>query len=439
MATALKLNALTSGTLMLAFALEAASAPVRAEPLSVETLQKSIPGSRINLDTPLGSVVPIAYGTDGSLEGSAGAVAFFLGSSKDRGRWWIEDAKVCHQWKVWFNGDKKCFRIELKSNSRIEWTDQDGDKGTGTIVSLGTEAQKPQQQVAANVERPAAPPPAMHVAAPSTAVTPSPSVAAAPMPPAKRPEAREPRSAAIEIAPSTRSATTAQPVSARPAVSAASPRAGGGNAKAPANAARDLAVRAVPVEKAEVRPGRRVAALDVPPPVAKSEAMARSSDATFQLASARTYSVVNVPEGDVLNVRRGPSAETEIVATIAQRATGIRTVGECQDDWCPVRSGHRVGWVHRYFIWPDAPGLAVRRPPPQRDARDAITYRVVRVPYDDVLNMRRQADGDSAIVGSIPSEGKRIRMTGYCVGEWCPVSHGQSAGWVNRRYLAIEF
>ena len=167
--------------------------------------------------------------------------------------------------------------------------------------------------------------------------------------------------------------------------------------------------------------------------------MARASDATFQLARAATFRVVNVPEGDVLNVRRGPSAETEIIATIAQRATGIRTVGECRYDWCPVRAGHRVGWVHRYFIWPDAPGLSVRRPAPQRDARDAITYRVVRVPFDDVLNLRRQADGESAIVGSIPSEGKRIRMTGYCVGEWCPVSHGQSAGWVNRRYLAIEF
>ncbi|MGH8337355.1 MAG: hypothetical protein ACRETL_11175, partial [Gammaproteobacteria bacterium] len=39
--------------------------------LSGNELRQDIPGATINLDTPLGSVVPVTYGADGSLEGSA--------------------------------------------------------------------------------------------------------------------------------------------------------------------------------------------------------------------------------------------------------------------------------------------------------------------------------------------------------------------------------
>jgi uncharacterized protein YraI len=55
------------------------------------------------------------------------------------------------------------------------------------------------------------------------------------------------------------------------------------------------------------------------------------------------------------------------------------------------------------------------------------------------LNLRRRPASESAIVGTIPSNGKRIRLTGYCVGEWCPVKHNLSNGWAHRYFLALEF
>ena len=71
-----------------------------------------------------------------TLEGRAGAVAFFLGSQKDRGKWWIEGSKLCHRWNTWFNRRTSCVRVYQEADNRISWIDQDGDRGTGTIVAL---------------------------------------------------------------------------------------------------------------------------------------------------------------------------------------------------------------------------------------------------------------------------------------------------------------
>ena len=107
-----------------------------AELLSGAMLRQNIPGARIQLDTPLGSVIPIAYGEDGSLQGRAGAVAFFLGAQRDRGKWWVEGSKLCHRWNTWFNGRVNCVRVYREADNRIEWVDQDGERGTGAIVEL---------------------------------------------------------------------------------------------------------------------------------------------------------------------------------------------------------------------------------------------------------------------------------------------------------------
>ena len=108
----------------------------------------------------------------------------------------------------------------------------------------------------------------------------------------------------------------------------------------------------------------------------------------------------------------------------------------CVGEWCRVRYGQSVGWVHQYFIETEQGARKVSQP---ADARTAISYRVVRVPPSDTLNVRRLANGDSDVVGTIPSNGSKIRMTGFCVREWCPVVHGSKAGWVNRQYLALAF
>jgi SH3-like domain-containing protein len=356
-----------------------------AELLSGAMLRQNIPGARIQLDTPVGSVIPIAYGEDGSLQGRAGAVAFFLGAQRDRGKWWVEGSKLCHRWNTWFNGRVNCVRVYREADNRIEWVDQDGERGTGAIVELRNVVDS-------------APKPSL-IAAPTHKVA---SQAAA-SEPVKRAPKREPETsnAVIErarIAPSIPAPPA--PEKKPEAQKAPSPR---------------------PTKSASV------VRMAVPPPPKKA---AKSVD------PAVTFRVVNVAFDDVLNVRSGPSPIAKVVSTIPPRATGLMKVAPCEGEWCPVQHGQSTGWVHLYFI---APEDGARGGTVARTLRNPIMYRVVRVAPYDVLNLRRRPASESAIVGTIPSNGKRIRLTGYCVGEWCPVKHNLSNGWAHRYFLALEF
>lgn len=85
---------------------------------------------------------------------------------------------------------------------------------------------------------------------------------------------------------------------------------------------------------------------------------------------------------------------------------------------------------------PGQPAQQPPRPPPP-PIRD-ITYRVIGVAANDVLNIRSGPNSDMAIVGTIPPDAGGIRMEGGCTGQWCPISYRGVRGWVNRRFLAGE-
>lgn len=342
------------------------------EPLSGETLRQQIPGAKIQVDTPLGSVVPVSYGADGTLEGKAGAVAFFLGSPKDRGKWWIEGSKLCQRWNTWFNGRTNCARVFRTAENRIEWIDQDGDKGTGTVVELS----KP-----------------------------------APVMPTSEPKVV--RQAAVN--PPVKPASETKPP--MPAKSAAAPA----RASVPPVPAKKVAQAGAKAERVARPP-------QAPPPPDKPATNAEP---------AVTYRVVNVAFDDILNVRSGPNASAPILSTIRPRTKGVVIAGNCEGEWCPVRYGRSQGWVNRYFL---APENGNRRSELARRSQPApITYKVVHVPAGDVLNLRRRPDPDAMVVATIPPSGQRIRLTGYCFEEWCPVAYGQSSGWAHRNFLALEF
>jgi N-acetylmuramoyl-L-alanine amidase len=65
-------------------------------------------------------------------------------------------------------------------------------------------------------------------------------------------------------------------------------------------------------------------------------------------------------------------------------------------------------------------------------------YRVTDVSADDVLNIRAGPNANLAIVGSIPANGRDVRIVGACSGQWCRIDYQGTAGWVNRHYLANE-
>ena len=143
--------------------------------LSGEALRDAVSGGTVEIDTPIGTTVPVKVGTDGSLNGEAGSVAFILGSSHDQGRWWIENGQLCQRWSTWFHGDKRCLRI-VRDGNRIAWERDDGETGTATLYP------KPPAVAVVAAEGPRSslggPPPVPDVAA--TELQPQPVTATAP-------------------------------------------------------------------------------------------------------------------------------------------------------------------------------------------------------------------------------------------------------------------
>lgn len=95
----------------------------------------------------------------------------------------------------------------------------------------------------------------------------------------------------------------------------------------------------------------------VPQPVPVTRKTAVSESKATRVGPPE-FVVVNVQPDDVLNVRSGPSAETQIVGGLPPGSRGIAIVGACQYDWCPIRHKSASGWVHQSYIASDAAPLA---------------------------------------------------------------------------------
>jgi len=92
-----------------------------------------VKGRVIHLKTDMGAVIPIKYLPDGKMIGNAGGLAFFLGASRDTGKWWIKDQRLCQKWRVWLSRDTMCMTLKQRGKI-VHWTANDGRSGTATIV-----------------------------------------------------------------------------------------------------------------------------------------------------------------------------------------------------------------------------------------------------------------------------------------------------------------
>lgn len=108
--------------------------PRTAEDAANEKLRQLVSGRTVNLDTPIGTVIPIEFGEDGRMRGKAGGLAGFLGSATDEGDWWIDKGKLCQRWKVWFKGEQQCLKFK-QSGQTIHWVSDNGRSGTARLVN----------------------------------------------------------------------------------------------------------------------------------------------------------------------------------------------------------------------------------------------------------------------------------------------------------------
>ena len=299
-----------------------ASGAACAEPVAMnnEAIKTAVDGATVEIDTPLGTTVPMRFASDGTVSGEAGKVAFFLGADRDHGKWWVARNLLCARWTVWFKGEISCMRL-TRDGQKIAWQrSADLEEGTATLIPKAPVEPPVKAQRSALGGPLETPAPHANFAQANAAMTApplpdSPPVAVASV--AAIPDFRAPAMTAPRLQPIPAPPIAAGPVPARPippAVSAAVQN----TAKAPAN---------------------------------------RSKVAGMTPASP-SFWVNGVARDDVLNMRREPSSEADIVGEIPADGHGVRIVGGCQEMWCLVSFDGAKGWVNRSYLMYELPNAA---------------------------------------------------------------------------------
>jgi hypothetical protein len=302
------------------------------------------PGAVLAIDTPLRISIPVKVEPNGMVAGEAGALGLTLGAMKDRGRWWTENEQLCMKWFRWFDAKPRCITLKREGN-KVYWYENSGEAGTASITEAKqdfavakaqAEPRKPEKMQVAAVEKPAPQHPAAQP------------VDYAPRMPA--PEQRR----ALPVDQDEGPADSEQVAMAAPSEGdPAQPRV-----------INPPVARAAPPPKVEApQPApRRQAAPKAPSPVQKATAAAIArkhprpgapATATTSSVALASFRVSRVVDGDMLNVRSGPSEYHEMIGAIPARGRGVQIVGACRELWCPIRHGNLKGWVNRYYLAED--------------------------------------------------------------------------------------
>ena len=297
----------------LLFATKAAAEP---SPLSGETLKAAVIGAVLEVETPLGVRVPLRYSEDGRVTGEARGLAYFLGSETDTGKWWVSSDRLCHKWSKWFDGVLQCIRIS-RQGSRIFWRRDDGETGTAVLSKPPT----PPRVVAAapKVPDPIPEPVTREAPEPEPAVSYSASMAGGL-------SIYPPRTNSVPV---TGSVDKEPALSSEPVI-------------APRNTEPVLTNRA---DDKPVEPADKTLQAAAPKQAIVTQPLPASPE-----RPAQTFRVAGVASDDVLNVRDGPSADYRATGAILPDAVGVRIVGRCQAEWCPIAHRGVTGWVNSFYL-----------------------------------------------------------------------------------------
>ena len=396
----------------------ALAAPVK---LTGDELKAKLNGALVEMDTPLGTKIPVRFGTDGLVSGEAGELAALLGSEKDRGRWWVDGDRICSKWFRWFDAEPQCISVQ-QDGSRLFWKEDGGKTGTATLVEAAPDkkpAPEPPPTVYAKAD-PVGPASPVRLLTrspePAPAVTAQPQVQSAqaePLPlPIRGPQRKEvvrvavvPPAAVVSGTQMPRSAVetaSVVTVSAEPDDTSDRPMmrfGGAGLLEAStrlAGATSPSAQAGVPVPPAKVEASAKAVSAKAAPTTAQDENV-----------PARVAALPKPSQSPALRANPVPPAAARSVPVAA---TARATAPAVRDPWTT--------------------GSSIRAP--------GRLYRVRGVERRDVLNVRRGPSEHHAAVAHIPPDGRKVKITGPCVGDWCPVRYRRATGWVHSFYLAEE-
>jgi hypothetical protein len=335
------------GVASLAAAQSQAQSQLGPSGLSGQQIGELVAGATVEVETPVGTKLPVSYGRDGRMSGEAGGLAWYLGAATDTGRWWVAADQLCHRWSRWFNAEPRCIWLRRQGRT-LHWQSADGGTGTAKItVPAVAEASAAPSLVRPGRMRLAQPPGAEEAGGGAQA------------PEAKAPEATEvgPQPQLLQQA----AAPTAQPpaaqLAAAPLPSLIAPPAAAAPADQPGpRVPAQPATSAWPAQQADAQPHAPAYPRPAQPPA--------------------RFRVANVRHDDVLNVRSGPSADHDIVGELPPGSRGIAITSECRSRWCPVQLNATAGWVNSAYLAPEVIPAALHAPAdtpagPPRDSPEA--------------------------------------------------------------------
>lgn len=147
-------------------------------------------------------------------------------------------------------------------------------------------------------------------------------------------------------------AEAATPPAAQPdAADAPQPAVPSAAAKSPKP--KSIAKKSLPAAKANASKSAAIKSADAKSTRPSAKIPGKSA-ATTAKQHEPLYEVAGVEEDDVLNIRNGPSEYHDAIGAIPPSARGVKIVGACEADWCPVTHGSTKGWVNRYYLAPEA-------------------------------------------------------------------------------------
>jgi hypothetical protein len=290
-----------------------AATVAEAEPgrLSGQEITGLVAGATVEIETPLGTKLPVRYTVDGKMSGQARDLASYLGAASDTGRWWVTPDQLCHKWNRWFDSEPQCLRLR-KEGRTIHWRSQDGNSGTA-VIAVPAPVQAASIQPRAQIET------KMRIAAPEPSYAPAISLATG-----------------LPAESSTSADQSLKPAEEKPVTETSSV---------------DAAVKLAPSTRAESPP---------PGPAPKPPAVP-------------AYLVANVARNDVLNVRSGPSTEFDVVGELQPGSRGVSITGACRSEWCPVQHQSTRGWVNRTYLANDEPLSAISASGRTSSIEDVLT------------------------------------------------------------------
>ncbi|HPY40904.1 MAG TPA: SH3 domain-containing protein, partial [Thiolinea sp.] len=109
-------------------------------------------------------------------------------------------------------------------------------------------------------------------------------------------------------------------------------------------------------------------------------------------AATQFWQVVNVSSNDVLNMRAGPTNNSDVIGSIPHNGQTVVATGNKQNSWVEVSWAGETGWVNQRFLRPASGQVANRviqqtRPAPaQRQMRQTTVTRNASVSHTHPAN-----------------------------------------------------